>query len=52
MGLTFSVSTALALWTRWSMLYSFEENTIIDVASVKSDLRRDGGNGPTIESRN
>lgn len=27
------------------MLYTFEENRIIEVAKVKSDLRRDGGNG-------
>jgi len=43
-----SKSTFLALWTRRSMLYSFEENTIIEVARVKSDLRRDGGSVPTI----
>jgi len=43
-----SKSTPLALWTRRSMLYSFEENTIIEVARVKSDLRRDDGNDPTI----
>lgn len=28
------------------MLYAFEENIIIEIAKIKSDLRRDGGNGP------
>lgn len=50
--LTFlSVSTALVLRTRGAMLYAIEENIIIEIAKVKSDLRRDGGNGPAIKIR-
>jgi len=51
-NLPISVSTAPALWTRGTMLYAFDENRIIEVAKVNSDLRCDGGNGPAAKSRN
>ena len=48
----FLETAALTQGTRGRTLYAFDEKIAIDVAKVKSDLRRDGGSGPveTTES--
>ena len=45
---TLSVSSAFAMWTRDRILYAFDEKRIIEVAKIKRDLRRDGGNDPAV----
>lgn len=46
----FSVSTALALFTTGARLSALEENRIIEIAKVTSDLRREAGNSPAIKT--
>lgn len=43
----FSLSDNFAIGIRGATLKALEQNMIIDVASIKRDRRRDGGNGPT-----